>query len=379
MKEVIEEALNLLENRQPCVLATVVRTKGMTPQKAGAKQLIRQDGSSIGTLGGGCVEGDIWFYAKQMLREKSAPQFRDYYLNEDVAAKDGLVCGGTMYFFLNPLFEQSDFLPFAEEMVSAYKGGPPVSLATVVSVPEDKKHLGAQLLIREDGSTSGSLGDSDLEQRAIEVSRRIANVGGNEFLEAEDGTQVYVEGFTTPPALVIMGGGHIGRAVYNLALTLGFRVFIVDDRPEFANKERFPQATQTVVAEFDKALDSLTLNFNTFILVATRGHRFDDMATLAAVKTPARYIGLLGSKRKNLLIFRDLLKAGIPLQRIKEIHAPVGLDIGALTPEELAVSIMAEMVMCLRGGKGGAMKMDDKKLLELIEKVPEPKKTPLPF
>ncbi|MFQ5641729.1 MAG: XdhC family protein, partial [bacterium] len=137
MQEIIEEAIKLMEKQEPCVLATVVRTKGMTPQKAGAKQLIRRDGSSIGTLGGGCVEGDIWFYAKEMLREKSGPQFRDYYLNEDIAAKDGLVCGGTMYFYLDPLFEQKDFLAYAKEVVHAYQGGPAVSTATVVSVPED--------------------------------------------------------------------------------------------------------------------------------------------------------------------------------------------------------------------------------------------------
>ena len=118
MKEVIEETVRLLKKKEPCVLATVVRTKGMTPQKAGAKQLIREDGSSVGTLGGGCVEGDIWFYAKQMLREKSGPQFRDYYLNEDVAAKDGLVCGGTMYFFIEPFWQPQAYLQFFQDLIS---------------------------------------------------------------------------------------------------------------------------------------------------------------------------------------------------------------------------------------------------------------------
>jgi len=376
MKEVIEETIRLLEKNEPCVLATVVRTKGMTPQKAGAKQLIRQDGSSIGTLGGGCVEGDIWFYAKEMLREKSGPQFRDYYLNEDVAAKDGLVCGGTMYFFIEPFWQPQEYLPFANEITNAYQGGQPVSLATVVSGP-DGKGLGQKVLIRQDGTTFGSLENEKLLAEVIKVGRKLAAFGKNQIVQSEDGAEVYVEGFTTPPTLVIMGGGHVGRTIYNLALTLGFRIYVIDDRPEFSNKERFPQAVETIVADFEKGLNSVPVHFNTFILVATRGHRYDDAATQSAIKTKARYIGLLGSKRKNLMIFRDLLKNGISLDRIREINAPVGLNIGALTPEELAVSIMAEIIKCIRGGDGTPMKMGMENLLEQIEKLPEPTKKPV--
>jgi len=376
MKEVIEETARLLKKNEPCVLATVVRTKGMTPQKAGAKQLIRQDGSSIGTLGGGCVEGDIWFYARQMLREKSGPQFRDYYLNEDVAAKDGLVCGGTMYFFIEPFWQPQEYLPFANEITNAYQGGPPVSLATVVSGP-DEKSLGEKILIRQDGTTLGTLENEKLQAEVIKVGRKLAVFGKNQIVDSEDGTEVYVEGFTTPPTLVIMGGGHVGRTVYNLALTLGFRICIVDDRPEFSNKERFSQAAETIVADFENGLENVSVNFNTFILVATRGHRYDDAATRSAIKTEARYIGLLGSKRKNLMIFRNLLKNGISLDRIKEINAPIGLNIGALSPEELAVSIMAEIIKCIRGGDGTPMKMGMENLLEQIEKLPEPTKKPV--
>lgn len=361
MHEVIKETFRALQRKEPCVLATVVRTRGMTPQKAGAKLLIRGDGTSIGTLGGGCVEGDIWYYAKEMLRQKSGPEFRDYKLNEELAAQDGLVCGGTMYFFVEPFWQQEAFLPYAAEIEKAYAGGEPVALATVISAPAGTETPGAKLLIRQDGSVLGGFKNQNLQQKAIDTGKRIAPFGKNEIVE-EDGTEVYIEGFTTPPTLVLMGGGHVGKAVYQLAVMLGFRVFVVDDRDEFSNKERFPEAAQTVVANFDDGLSQLPLNFNTFILVATRGHRYDDAATRAAVATPARYIGLLGSKRKNLLIFRELLDADVPLERIKQIHAPVGLDIGALTPEELAVSIMGEIVMCLRGGEGRSLKMQSENL-----------------
>ncbi len=379
MKEVIEEAVRLMEKQEPCVVATVVRTKGMTPQKAGAKQLIRQDGSSTGTLGGGCVEGDIWHYAKEILRSKGGAQFREYYLNEDIVAKDGLVCGGTMYFYIEPLWQPEDYLPITKEIIRAYQGGPPVAIATVVSVPVGKTNQGQKIIIREDGSVSGSLDYNKLFDQVVKTGRKIAAFGDSDYICGEDGTEVYVEGFTIPPTLVILGGGHVGKAVYNLALTLGFKTIIIDDRPEFSNKERFPQAVETIVADFDQAINKLNLKFNTFIVIATRGHRYDDMATKAAVATPARYIGLLGSKRKNLMIFRDLHNSGVPLEKIKEIHAPVGLNIGALTPEELAVSIIAEIIMCHRNGEGSSMKMASENMLELIQKLPKPQKIPLPF
>ena len=359
MKEVIQGAVDELNGGQPCVLATVVRTKGSTPQKAGAMLLVRQDGTGAGTLGGGCVEGDIWFAAREMLRRGSGPEFKDYFLNEDVAARDGLVCGGTMYFYLEPVREAATFLPIASEIVGAYEGGDPVALATVVNVPDDATNMGAKLLLRIDGSVSGSLGDHALDSQAIEAARRVAEVGNTVSLTTADGTEVFVEGFTTPPTLVTVGGGHVGKATADLARVLGYRVYVVDDRPEFANAERFPYAEQIVVAPYDRWADDLTLNVNTFIVVATRGHRFDDLALETALETRARYIGLLGSRRKTLMIYQRLTRGGVPVERLKQVSAPVGLDIGALTPEELAVSIMSEIIMVRRGGGGGTMQIDD--------------------
>ena len=358
----VEEAVRLMKKREPCVLATVVRTKGSTPQKAGAKLLVRHDGSGVGTLGGGCVEGDIWFAAKEILRKGSGPEFKDYFLNEDIAARDGLVCGGSMYFFIEPIRREDDDLPFVSEILKAYEGGPAVALATVANTGPGKKNLGAKLLIREDGSTEGSLYEPSLEKLAVKAGRRVAVHGVVEQILGKNGEEIFVEGFTTPPTLILMGGGHVGKAISNLATTLGFRIYIVDDRPEFANKERFPEAEEVVVAEFSKGLEKLSINTNTFILVATRGHRYDDLALETAIRTPARYIGLLGSKRKSIMIYKNLLDKGIPLGKIKNVQAPVGLNIGAITPEELAVSIMAEIIMCRLGGDGRSMKMEDKYL-----------------
>ena len=359
MKEVIDGAIQQIEDGQPCVLATVVRTKGSTPQKAGAMLLVKQDGTGVGTLGGGCVEGDIWFAAKEILRLGGGPEFKDYFLNEDVAARDGLVCGGTMYFYLEPIREPGKFLPVAQEIASAYEGGTAVSLATVVNVPDGAENLGAKLLLRTDGTVVGTLGSPALDSQAIEVAQRVANVGSVESLVTGDGTEIFVEGFTTPPTLVMVGGGHVGKTTADLAHKLGYRVYVVDDRPEFANEERFPYAEQIVVAPYDQWASQVSLNINSFVVVATRGHRFDDMALESALLTPSRYIGLLGSRRKTLMIYQRLVRQGATPERLKQVRSPIGLDIGALTPEELAVSIMSEIIMVRRGGAGSPMQMED--------------------
>ena len=373
MKEVIQGAVETLRDGKPCVLATVVRTKGSTPQKAGAMLLVKDDGSGLGTLGGGCVEGDIWFAAKEMLRDGSGPEFKDYYLNEDIAARDGLVCGGTMYFYLEPFRSLDDFLPLGDEILEAYDGGEPVSLATVVNSPGRPELLGAKLLLRMDGTVSGTLGSETLDETALEVARQVAAIGNTESISTDDGTEIFVEGFTTPPTLVMVGGGHVGKATADLAKFLGYRVYVVDDRPEFSNDDRFPYAEQTIVTPYEYWSDLLNINVNTFVVVATRGHRYDDMALESALKTRARYIGLLGSRRKTLMIYRRLLEQGSTKERISEVYAPIGLNIGALTPEEIAVSIMSEVIMVRRGGDGGKMTMGDwyiDRAASIVERAP---------
>ena len=374
MREVIQGAIDDLKDGQPCVLATVVRTKGSTPQKAGAMLLVRQDGTGVGTLGGGCVEGDIWFAAKEILRLNGGAEFKDYYLNEDIAARDGLVCGGTMYFYLEPLRDQKDFITVGNEILEAYDGGQPVSLATVVNAIDGGPALGSKLLLRSDGTVSGSFGNAEFDAQVIEVSRKVADIGANESFNLSDGTEVFVDGFTTPPTLVMVGGGHVGKATVDLAYSLGYRVYLVDDRPEFCNEERFPYAEERVIETYDKWTDHLDLNVNSFVVVATRGHRFDDMALESALKTRARYIGVLGSRRKTIMIYRRLLQQGVPLERIKEVYAPIGLNIGAVEPEELAVSIMSEIIMVRRGGEGGQMQMGDwyiDRAAEIVERTPD--------
>ena len=359
MKDVIQGVVDTLRDGRPCVLATVVRTKAQHRRRRAPCCWSRTTAAASAPWAAGCVEGDIWFAAKEILREGGGPEFKDYYLNEDIAARDGLVCGGTMYFYLEPLRQLEDFLPLGDEILEAYDGGEPVSLATVVNSPKRPERLGAKLLLSADGTVSGTLGAESLDEPALEVARRIAEIGNTESLSTEDGAEIFVEGFTTPPTLVMVGGGHVGKATADLANFLGYRVYIVDDRPEFSNEERFPYAEETIVTPYDHWSDHLSINVNTFVVVATRGHRYDDMALESALKTRARYIGLLGSRRKTLMIYRRLMEQGVSRERIREVYAPIGLNIGALTPEEIAVSIMSEVIMVRRGGDGGRMTMGD--------------------
>jgi len=366
MQEVFREAVNRLADDEPVVLATVVKTKGSTPQKPGAKLLVRKDGTGTGTLGGGCVEGDIWYAAKQLINDGTGAEYREYELNEDLAADDGLVCGGTMYFLIDPVYKPEDYLPFAREIEGAYSGQGAVALASVVKSSNNSK-IGDKLFVRENGQTVGSIGDIKLNKSVVSNALELMIHGNNTYVVDPDGTEYFIEAYTTPPQLVICGGGHVSKAISSLAKPLGFRLFITDDRLEFANTDRFPEADIVINNTPDKSLLELPINLNTFIVVATRGHRYDNTALLAAANTNAKYVGLMGSKRKTILIYEDLLREGISIKRLAEIRSPVGLDIKARTPEEIAISIIAEVLMFRLGGTGLPMKLAETQL-DIIQK-----------
>lgn len=369
MRVVFEEAVNLLEEGDPIVVATVVRTKGSTPQKPGSKLLVRKDGSGVGTLGGGCVEGDIWFAAKELLKRGGDTEYREYELNEDLAAEDGLVCGGTMFFQIDPVYSPEGYLSFAREIEDAYKGGASVALASVIRAGGGSAPAGAKLLIRDSGETEGTLGTAALDADAADRGLGLMPHGRNEYVQHESGAEYFIEAYTTPPQLVVCGGGHVSKAIAPLAKPLGFRLFITDDREEFANPDRFPEADILMPLKPEEALPKLPINANTFIIVATRGHRYDNVALEAAAHTPAKYVGLMGSRRKTILIYEDLLRNGVPLDRVREIRSPVGLDVRARTPEEIAVSIIAEVLMFRLGGTGLPMKLEDWRLDRIADKV----------
>ena len=242
MQHVFHETVKALEAGDPCVMVTVIQTEGSTPQKPGAKLLVRADGSGVGTLGGGCVEGDIWFAAKMLLRGGGPAEVRDYELTEEIAARDGLICGGTMHFLLDPIREPIDVLPQLQQVERAYDGDTAIGIATLVGVPDGSSlAVGSKLYLDATGATKGTLGDTGLDAQGVDHIRQLLAYGKCEHYTTDEGFELFIEAFTTPPTLVVMGGGHISKALTNLAAPLGYQYYIVDDRPEFANPGAVPR------------------------------------------------------------------------------------------------------------------------------------------
>jgi xanthine dehydrogenase accessory factor len=253
--DIYEEIVKLRQEGRRGAVATIVNVRGSIPSFETAKMLVRDDGSIVGTIGGGCVEAEIWQAAREVM-ESEKPRTLTFNLNQDPKYDTGLVCGGTLDIFVEPIL---------------------------------------------------------------------------------------------PPALLyIFGAGHVSVNLYKVARSAGFDVTVVDDREAYANRERFPEAKEIIAEEFDRALARLSPGESAYLVIVTRGHR-DDMRVLRwAVQTPARYIGMIGSKRKTITIFRELTKEGLSAKLFERVHAPVGLDIGAITPEEIAVAITAELIAARR-------------------------------
>ena len=275
-----------------------------------------------------------------------------------------------MYFLIDPIYQPNEYLQFVKEIDEAYNGGAAVALASLIKPAHGSSvSTGAKLFIRERGDTEGTLGspkaDRDATNKAIEFMAH----GRNDYIVSEDGAEFFVEAYTTPPQIVLCGGGHVSNSIAPLAKRLGFRVVVTDDREEFASEARFPEADIVVAKKPEDALTEIPVNANTFIIIATRGHRYDNVALEAAAWTSARYIGLLGSRRKTILIYGDLISSGVPIERINEIRSPVGLDIHARTPDEIAISIMAEILMFRLGGTGLPMKLEEWRIEKLRDKM----------
>ncbi len=249
--DLYEEIVQLRKDGRRGAVATIVNVRGSIPSFKTAKMLVRDDGSIVGTIGGGCVEAEVWQAAREVM-ESERPRTLTFDLNNDPKYDTGLVCGGTL--------------------------------------------------------------------------------------------EVFVEPILPPAELYIFGAGHVGASLYKVAQILGFDVTVVDDRDTYANRERFPHAHQVIAEDFEKAFAQLAPSESSYIVIVTRGHREDMRVLRWAVQTPAGYIGMIGSKRKTIKIFEELQKEGVPAKLFERVHAPIGLDIGAITPEEIAISITAELI-----------------------------------
>ena len=271
-----------------------------------------------------------------------------------------------MYFLIDP-YRKSN-LEINEKILSeiekGYQGEFSLIVATIIDSSE-KNEIGNKLVIKDDGEIFGNINQKEFIQEISNSANELMTFGNNKVIEINE-SKIFVEGITTDPAILIAGGGHVGKAIAPLAKASGFNVWVVDDRKDFANKDRFPEAEKVVNSSFDKAFEDLPIRKNTFIIIATRGHNYDDIVLEQAVKTDAKYVALLGSKRKAILIYESLLKKGISEERLKEVRSPAGLDIGARTPNEIAVSIVAEMIGFRNNSSSMPMKLDEKLFNKII-------------
>ena len=256
LREVLEAALRAEAAGEPAALVTVIGTEGSTPQKAGAKMLVHADGRIVGTIGGGCLEAEMTWRARDAIESRKV-RLVSYDLTPEQAGEDGLVCGGRM--------------------------------------------------------------------------------------------QVFIEPIESTPVLCLFGAGHVAQPLARMAKAVGFRVEVADDRVKFANRERFPEADLIVVEDFASAAVKMTLGPSSYAIVVTRGHKGDLEALAATVGKGLRFVGLLGSKPKVVHIFAALQEQGVLAEDLAKVHAPLGIEIGAQTPEEIAVSILAAMIAVRRG------------------------------
>jgi xanthine dehydrogenase accessory factor len=356
-EKIWSEAVSTLNSGRAFVLATVINVRGSTPREVGAKMLVRDDGQ-VGTIGGGCGEAEIFRKARLMLEHGGGPRVDEVDLTGDFQQDEIGTCGGIMDVFLD-LWAPTRDRSVAAELADAAQRGEPAALLTLVhgSAQATSAASGAKAVLRLNRPSGEglpiALTQNELEhlaRRAFEVSpgllelepsgklNAVARVGRSDlpclFLDPLAGTQ----------QLVIIGAGHIAQPLCVIGAMAGFRVTVIDDRAAFANRERFAQAHKIIVKPFATAIDSLTLDRYAYVVIVTRGHAFDESSLRAVLKQAPRYVGMIGSRRRVKATLDRIEADGVDKERLARVHAPIGLDIGAETPEEIAVAIMAEII-----------------------------------
>jgi len=359
--QIWSEAVRTLERDQPFALATVINVRGSTPREVGAKMIIREDGQ-VGTIGGGCGEAEVFRKARLLLAEGSGARLAEVDLTGDFDQQEIGTCGGIMDVFID-LWAPTD-LPLARKLAESAEHNRPAALLSVVdSGARSEAPVGAKMVIDPLGSEVGAqlagLEESALKQLGDRASDAVAgllevNAGGGlqpvTHIESNGLPRVFVDPITGAQRLIIVGAGHIAQPLCELGSMLGFHVTVIDDRASFANRERFPQADLIIARPFTAAIEAVQLDRHCFLISVTRGHAFDEEVVRAALEQPKCFIGMIGSRRRSRAMLARLAEDGVDPARLDEIHAPLGLDIGAETPEEIAISIIAEIVRERRTG-----------------------------
>ncbi|MDE0184457.1 MAG: XdhC family protein [Candidatus Poribacteria bacterium] len=343
MREIHRKIPELIEAEEIGAYCTVVESKGSTPQKPGSKLLILPDLQNIGTLGGGCVEAEARRQAIGLM-QGGIPRLLDFRLDSDYGWDDGLICGGNMKIFIDLPQSNDDAFMFTrlEDLIGEKV---PHVFATVVKSEVNDIKAGMKMIAASNGDCIGSLGDSTLESAMQRESAEVLAENSPRIFRWNSGdVWVFMDPVQPRPTLLIAGAGHVGQALCHLGDWLDFDIVIVDDRPDFASKERLPEADQIVIGDIADELRKFPIDNMTYAVIVTRGHRHDEEALYSVVESDACYVGLIGSRRKIKLIYDDLLALGVSKERLARVYAPIGLDINSKTVPEIAVSIAAQLI-----------------------------------
>ncbi len=351
MRDILPDLDNWSAQSKSIALATVIQTWGSSPRRAGAKMAITPDGGITGSVSGGCVEGAVFEEGVQSLKA-NRPKLLHFGVADETAWEVGLACGGSIDVFVKPL----DTGLF-ESLRSVLVDEQPAVLLTVVKGTDEI--LGHEMLLKDDGSITGTISDT-LNESARHLARETLAGGESQRLKLSDDVEVFAEVILPPPTLIGVGGVHITIALMALAKTLGYRTVVIDPRTAFGNEARFPNVDQLIQLWPDEAFQQIPITRSTAVAMLTHDPKLDDPALKIVLPSQAFYVGALGSKTTQAKRRQRLLDEGLTEDQLNRLHGPIGLEIGAETPEEIAMSIIAEIVAAWN--KTGAVKSSQEKI-----------------
>ncbi|MFJ9715547.1 XdhC family protein [Streptomyces sp. NPDC101213] len=357
MLDIAEELNRWVEQGRDFAVATVVAVGGSAPRRPGAALAVDADGTAIGSVSGGCVEGAVYALCQQALADGESVLERFGHSDDDAFAA-GLTCGGVVDVLVTPVRAQDPVRPVVAAGVRAAASGTATALARVVGGPAEL--LGRALLVRPDGSYDGGFGTHpELDRTVAAEAGALLDAGRTGTLEAgEQGSRcgapltVLVETSVPPPRMIVFGAIDFASALVRIGRFLGYRVTVCDARPVFATRDRFPEADEVVVDWPHRYLERTEVDARTVLCVLTHDARFDVPLLRLALRLPVAYVGAMGSRRTHLDRAERLREVGVTEPELARLRSPIGLDLGARTSEETALSIAAEIVAVRRGGGG---------------------------
>ncbi|MFE7655040.1 XdhC family protein [Streptomyces bottropensis] len=360
MLDIAEELHRWVEHGRDFAVATVVAVGGSAPRQPGAALAVDDEGTAIGSVSGGCVEGAVYELCRQALADGEPVLERFGYSDEDAFAV-GLTCGGVIDILVTPVRAGDPVRPVVAAALSAATSGEAAALARIVSGPADLR--GRALLVRPDGAYDGGYGaHPELDRAVAAEARAFLDAGRTGTLEiGEQGSRcgapltVLVESSVPPPRMIVFGAIDFASALVRVGKFLGHHVTVCDARPVFATRDRFPEADEIVVDWPHRYLERTAVDARTVLCVLTHDAKFDVPLLQLALRLPVAYVGAMGSRRTHLDRNERLRQVGVTELELARLRSPIGLDLGARTPQETALSIAAEIVAARRGGSGVAL------------------------